>query len=68
MKTKFVKIKYPTPRANTEYVCPECGGPLNLGSIPCPDGIEGCGVNHLGYTCLSCGERFYKAVITRESD
>lgn len=45
--------------------CPTCGSPQNKwGAIDCPDicpnrdSINGCNINHQGYTCLKCGETY----------
>lgn len=38
-----------------EHHCPECGGGLEYGIIPCPDGRPGCCVLHYGYRCVNCG-------------
>ena len=42
----------------TENICPNCGGRLYWGQVPCPDGKSGCLVYHQGYKCPNCGKYF----------
>jgi len=39
----------------TEHKCPKCGGDVVQTMIPCPDGMAGCCVLHLGLKCSKCG-------------
>lgn len=55
------EIIYPKPewnKPNTKEKCPSCGGEMRRGSIPCPEGKEGCLVIHHGIRCLECGKIF----------
>jgi transposase len=49
------KVELVEPPPNTDKACPECGGAMDFGAIPCPEGRIGCLVLHRGYTCRECG-------------
>lgn len=54
---EIIYQKLESEKTNTEERC-LCGGEMNYGTIPCPDGKEGCLVGHYGYRCLKCGRIF----------
>ena len=58
--TKLKEIDYTKkqPPPNTDMRCPKCNGEMSRGSIPCPEGIPGCLVYHIGYMCIKCGSVF----------
>ena len=56
---EWVEVKIPEEK-KPEYPycgeCPECGKDIVRKRIPCPDGREGCLVNHFGCQCIGCGK------------
>lgn len=58
MKKETKIDKERLPASNTPLKCPDCGGKMYRGKIPCPDGDENCKITHYGVTCLECGKSF----------